>query len=197
MQNEPLRSPGLPPVSPWMETLRGERYFYLAPDPSVIDIKDIARSLSYMCRYNGHLKRFYSVAEHCIHMANYAPADLKFLALMHDAHEAYCGDTLTPKKAAMGRGGISDQIEQMAKETVEHTLGLAHLWTPEKRAAVKVIDTAICVDEREVLKCDSGLDWGLTMSLGIHQRIAEFPWRDLEQTERTFLMLYDNLRASN
>lgn len=63
-------------------------------DMSVDDIciEDIAHALSNVCRYGGHIKKFYSVAEHCILMAASdfpGPAPWK---LMHDASEAYLPD---------------------------------------------------------------------------------------------------------
>src|SRR5687767_8990512 len=60
------------------------------PDPATITIEDIAHALSMDCRFGGHLKKFYSVAEHSIHcsmQAHNAPDQLAML--MHDASEAY------------------------------------------------------------------------------------------------------------
>jgi hypothetical protein len=75
------------------------------PAPKLIDIQDIAWSLSMQCRYNGHVKRFYSVAEHSIHVVSLVKAmnpDISYRkqlqALMHDATEAYIGDMVKPVK---------------------------------------------------------------------------------------------------
>lgn len=68
---------------------------------NVYEIEDIAHALSRLCRFNGHTPNHYSVAEHCVHMAEYllpVSQNLAFEALMHDSHEAYTGDVITPIK---------------------------------------------------------------------------------------------------
>lgn len=60
-----------------------------------IDIRDIAHGLSMICRFNGQCKRFYSVAEHSVHVASIVPEPYKFAALLHDASEAYLSDLNT------------------------------------------------------------------------------------------------------
>ena len=37
----------------------------LNPKPEMVCIEDIAHSLAYQCRYTGHTRQFYSVAQHC------------------------------------------------------------------------------------------------------------------------------------
>lgn len=63
-----------------------------------IRLKDIAYSLSKICRFNGHTSRFYSVAEHSIYTRYYSDDEFALTALLHDAHEAYCGDICSPFK---------------------------------------------------------------------------------------------------
>lgn len=72
--------------------------------PDQIDMRDIRRALSMLCRYNGHVDadRFYSVAEHSVLVSQYAEAvgdtEAMLPGLLHDAHEAYCGDIPAPQK---------------------------------------------------------------------------------------------------
>lgn len=73
-----------------------------APAIESLNIKDIAHSLSQLCRFNGHTHRFYSVAQHSILCAQQVPEYAKLHALMHDAHEAYVGDITTPVKRNLG-----------------------------------------------------------------------------------------------
>lgn len=76
----------------------------LNPQPDQINITDIAHALSYIPRFGGHSHRFYSVAEHSLHVYQQIKHDfpanlqLQLEALMHDASEAYLLDIPTPLK---------------------------------------------------------------------------------------------------
>jgi len=100
----------------WMRTFTGKKFWPLNPDPADVDVFDIAHALSLKCRYGGHSKRFYSVAEHSVRMAREASFHNKFAALMHDASEAYLPDLIRPIKKlpeviAFWRP-IEDRVEQ-------------------------------------------------------------------------------------
>lgn len=83
-------------LEPWIETFTGKKFNFLDPKPAEIDIRDIAHSLAYTCRYTGHSKRFYSVAEHSI-LVSYLAND-PLAGLLHDASEAYITDIASPIK---------------------------------------------------------------------------------------------------
>jgi hypothetical protein len=67
-----------------------------------IDIADIAHSLANLCRYNGHVSHFYSVAQHSVLVAQqfniFTEKYLRKWGLLHDASEAYLGDVVAPLK---------------------------------------------------------------------------------------------------
>lgn len=71
------------------------------PDPQTILVADIAHALSNLCRYTGHTKHFYSVAQHCCLCADNAAPGEAWAALMHDAAEAYIGDVARPLKGLL------------------------------------------------------------------------------------------------
>ena len=82
-------------------TYTGKRFDLYEPDADVIDPRDISHSLAHLCRFNGHTREFYSVAQHCCMVAELVPDEDKLAALLHDATEAYIGDMVRPLKQWM------------------------------------------------------------------------------------------------
>ena len=80
-------------------TYTGKVFDLLNPKPEMVCIEDIAHSLAYQCRYTGHTREFYSVAQHCVLMAGNPdlPGD-PMAKLLHDAAETYIGDIARPWK---------------------------------------------------------------------------------------------------
>lgn len=117
----------------WITTYTGRRFSPLYPSPNDVDIVDIAHALSQICRFGGHTKEFYSVAQHSCYVVEliekwlkttrrywkfYVPAQ----ALLHDASEAYLGDVVTPVKATMGD---YKKAEATLQETIFDGLGIS------------------------------------------------------------------------
>jgi hypothetical protein len=75
------------------ETLSGKFVNLANPQADQLDMSDIASALGNICRFNGHTRRFYSVAEHSVHVARLLPdRRVALFGLLHDASEAYLGD---------------------------------------------------------------------------------------------------------
>ncbi|MGZ4252327.1 MAG: hypothetical protein ACXVR2_03560 [Solirubrobacteraceae bacterium] len=56
-----------PPVAgPYLQTVSGRWVNPFDPDPAQLDAGDIARALANQCRFGGHSRVFYSVAQHCV-----------------------------------------------------------------------------------------------------------------------------------
>ncbi|WNZ80277.1 phosphohydrolase [Pseudomonas sp. P105] len=85
----------------WILTHTGKRFDLFEPDADMIDPRDIAHSLAHLCRFNGHTREFYSVAQHSCLVADLVPTEHKLAALLHDATEAYLGDMTRPLKEWM------------------------------------------------------------------------------------------------
>lgn len=82
-------------------TRNAKRFDLLEPAAHMVDPADIAWSLSMQCRFNGHVKAFYSVAQHCLVVAELVPAQYQLEALLVGAAEAYVGDLVSPLKQAL------------------------------------------------------------------------------------------------
>ena len=81
-----------------IRTYLGVSFNVLEPREEDIHPLDIAKALSQQCRFTGHTKPPYSVAEHSILVATLSPTKWKLAALLHDAAEAYLMDLPTPIK---------------------------------------------------------------------------------------------------
>ena len=87
-------------------TFTGKHFDPTNPEENLIDLSDIGHALSLICRGNGHVKYFYSVAQHSIACCQEAQARgysdrVQLACLLHDASEAYMSDVTRPVKALL------------------------------------------------------------------------------------------------
>jgi len=148
----------------WIQTYSGRAFFPARPDSDHVHINDIAASLSKQCRYAGHCLRFYSVAEHCCHLADVAPDEHKLTALMHDASEAYLVDIPRPIKPLL-------REYKTIESNLMAVIGSKYGFDWPLPAAVTELDQAIMSDERaqNMVHMDVGaVTWGNALpALGI------------------------------
>ncbi|MEE8113983.1 MAG: hypothetical protein V3T23_06475 [Nitrososphaerales archaeon] len=87
----------------WIQTRSGLKFDALNPTEAMVDILDIAHALSNLCRYNGHVREFYSVAQHCS-LGSLALREMQYVQevqlqfLLHDASEFVLADVPRPFK---------------------------------------------------------------------------------------------------
>jgi hypothetical protein len=55
-----------PAPGPYLLTVSGRWVNPFDPDPDQLDAGDIARALANLCRFGGHCRPFYSVAQHSV-----------------------------------------------------------------------------------------------------------------------------------
>lgn len=139
----------------WMQTYSGKRFYPFNPTPESIDIVDIAHALSMTCRYGGHCKQFYSVAQHSVLVASKAPAELALRALMHDAPEAYTGDLIRPIKKHPDMVVFS-YVEEIVERAVCAKFDLPY---PIMNPAIKRLDNRILNDERDAVMVPTNDEW--------------------------------------
>lgn len=141
----------------WMETYTGRKFWPANPRAQDITIFDIAHALSLKCRYNGHSKSFYSVAEHSVILAMYArirglPVATQLELLMHDGAEAYLPDVPRPIKHF-----FPDliQMEHRLDDMIREFSGLTGMVPLE----VKDFDSRIIRDEWPQVMSKTANDW--------------------------------------
>lgn len=124
----------------WMQTYSGRQFWPFLPKTEDICIEDVAHGLAMTCRYGGHTRRFYSVAEHCWHLSQFAGLE----ALLHDSSEAYLGDVPRPIKyqPQMAEFRAAEAIIESCVRERFHLSSDPVVW-----AQVKKLDDRILVDE--------------------------------------------------
>ncbi|HEX2868662.1 MAG TPA: hypothetical protein VHO03_16600 [Ignavibacteriales bacterium] len=182
----------------WIQTYTGKKFNVFDPDSDSICIEDIAHSLSLQCRFNGHCKEFYSVAEHCVRMVNeahrvykeYTP-QLGFMLLLHDASEAYLCDIPRPIKHSeeFERYRI---LEGNLEMIIYGKFGLSINHILENRSIVNHYDNRILVTEARDLLSKPPEDWQIVKEYqpfaGIIDPVAPVI------AEKAYLQMFEHLQ---
>ena len=129
----------------WIITRSGRHFDYANPTPEAIHLPDIVHALSNNCRFNGHVKSFFSVAQHSAEGAIYAYQnypleirdDVARAFLHHDFHEAYLSDFPTPLKMIIG--DVLKPVEVAVDKAIFERFGVTKLMESYKKQ-VKEID---------------------------------------------------------
>lgn len=164
----------------WIQTFTGRKIYPLDIRSGDICIEDIAHSLAYQCRFNGHSLCYYSVAEHSVIVSQFVPIELALDGLLHDASEAYLCDLPRPLKQS-----FHDYVkaEQNAERVIARKFGTKFPIHP----AVKEIDNQILLDERDQIMVPCEHEWSLTGNpLGVRLEC----WSP-EEAEDRFLERYN------
>jgi len=176
----------------WIQTYTGVAWDLEAPRAENVRAVDIAHSLARLARFTGHTRTtgIYSVAQHsvlvsrrCAALADAWPAERRRLValagLLHDAHEAYIGDTTRPMKAALialademchdagAFASVIAEIEAMHAQCIETWARLP--WMPGAIDVIRLADDELLATEARELMGPPPTSWGL--------RADPLPWR--------------------
>lgn len=136
----------------WMQTYTGRAYYPADPRVDDVCIDDIAHALANTCRFGGHTSRFYSVAEHSVHVSRCVPPRFALQGLLHDAAEAYVVDVPSPLKHMLTNYA---EFEARSWRAVALRFGLPK----ELDASVKAADNAVLLAERDALLLTPPIPW--------------------------------------
>jgi hypothetical protein len=137
----------------WIQTFTGRRFVPRDPRPEDFDIRDVAHSLSLLCRFNGHCRQFYSVAEHSVRVSRVCPPEAALWGLLHDLGEAYIGDLPRPIKPMFP---AFEEVETRLLRTAAVAFDLP--WPMP--AAVRRADDVLLATEARDLMSEPPEPWG-------------------------------------
>lgn len=192
------------PTAHEVETFSGSYVDTRDPDPATITLGDIAHALANTCRYGGHCRRFYSVAEHavfCSHRVERRGYALDFImaALHHDDAEAYLGDIPRPMKPLLGTAYT--ELTNTMDQAVIVALGLPFTIHRFHSVPVKEADDWALLVEARFLLPSQGRTW-TSIAPGLNNQpgrvVTPDYWRNgLEpaDAEDLFLARHEELTA--
>jgi hypothetical protein len=173
-----------------MQTFSRKSFDFDEREPEVC-LEDIARALSLIPRFGGHTAYHYSVAQHSLLVAKEVAArrpdepGVYAYGLLHDAHEAYVGDIITPLKEYLDTGRLRELTDRIDRAV--HAL-LKPEWTmhayPGYLGPVRGADLSLLLLEVEVLKGGQAFDWNVYAPMPIavtRHDLRERDWREVEQ----------------
>lgn len=122
-----------------------------------VDLVDIAHALSMICRFNGHTKFHYSVAQHSVHgatdfwasdlaEADHLPTIVARWFLLHDAAEAYICDMPRPIKHQPGIKELFTRVEERILAAIAERFNLPPI--QEVQESIDNIDTRMLFTEK-------------------------------------------------
>ena len=163
-------------------TASGDELSVCYPEPEFLTAPTIAWALAQTNRFGGHSKRPYSVAEHSLLVCEIAGRELHIddvhgllAALMHDAHEAFCGDVTSPLKPEIA--GWSD-FENGWLRAVRRTFNL-NIASMAYRSEIKQADLIALATERRDLMPRTPTPWGSI------DHVQPVDWVRLDNPDRT------------
>ena len=177
-------------MSSYIYTYLGLKFYPLDPRTEDIDIRDIAHALSLVSRANGHLKYFFSVAQHSINCYKEAKArnyskKVQLACLLHDGSEAYLSDITRPVKGNLPEYKI---IEKKLQDKIYDKFLGEELTEDEKKFIDSVDDCMLHVEFKELM----GINLGDENNKNISQ--LDLRKRDFEEVERELIEIFDSLK---
>lgn len=172
----------------FLQTYSGHAFYPKDGHISEIAIEDIAHALAHICRYNGHCRKFYSVAEHSVLVSRIVramwPDDLQavWAGLLHDATEAYVGDITTPLKVTMPKF-----IELEDKIGLDIAATFKVQWNKRTVERVKIADMrALSTEARKLFK--DVTHWSSIQSFEPNPELLEKNFPVTSKTAKTLFM---------
>lgn len=170
----------------WIQV--GSREFYpLVPFPADVRIEDIASALSKICRFTGHTRVPYSVAEHAVRVSYQCPQPLRLRAVLHDASEFALADIPSPVKHSPMLSAYR-KADQWLQKVIYLRFGIVGEDPPE----LKTVDRRMLATEARDLLPAHHSNWFLQYGEPYPDVIEPWPW---EVAQTRFLDVFASASA--
>lgn len=136
----------------WIQTYSGKQFWPIDPRPEDICMEDVAHALSLICRFSGHCRRFYSVAQHSVLVSELVEPEFALWGLLHDASEAYLSDIARPVKPYLAN---YQELELGIEKCIAERFDL--VW-PMPAAVKKADSIMLATEARDLMKAPPA-DW--------------------------------------
>lgn len=171
----------------WISLLSGGKFNYDDPENSDVNIEDIASALSNVCRFSGHLPRFYSVAQHLVNTSRIVPVELAYTGLMHDTAEAFTNDLPSPLK---WKYPSFKDLETAIESAMSKKLGFEFPYPPE----IKHADSIMLILEKIYVKEDTSIwpryeEW-TTETVEPYRELVDLRSWNPDRAKKNFLKRY-------
>ena len=170
----------------YITTYSGRHFYPTQPKDEDILIEDIAHALPMLCRGNGQIHAFWSVAEHCICCAKEAQARglskrMVLACLLHDASECYMSDVPRPFKEELP--AYEKYEETLLRMVYEKFLG-SDLTQEEQKQLQEIDDDLLWYDLNDLLK-----ETPDTVQPKLHIEL-HYDFRPFESVEKEYLEIF-------
>lgn len=191
----------------WIQTISGKKIDFLDPDPTQIDIEDIATSLSRIWHYNGHLTHRVSVAEHSVLVSEKAAEEAyegwhtsstlsrteyvcqaALWGLLHDASEAYTGDIPGPLKRLLEASGLTllGRIEAGLNAVIREAFVTTEFIGLGPLSFVKGVDRRMLITEHMRFQGEEPTPWSWSERPYSEEEVTFHHW-DEEDARKAFM----------
>lgn len=172
----------------------GQLFSYYEPHLTEVSVEALAKSLSHICRFAGHVQYFYSVAQHAVNCSYIVDEEHAFAALMHDTAEMATNDLPTPLKHYVEdiAGPVFKELEIRIESAMAERFGFEYPLHP----AVKLADLQMLGLEKDAVKQDHS-EWATLEGVEYAhlQDKVDLAYMPPEKAEQLFLHRFMELAA--